>query len=225
MRYWAAILFVVLVGATVVWRAWPAPPPQAQAIASVAALHNDTSAEPDIQMIDMHLMAQIGNKTVLQVVAKHAISSSDEQQAIVHDIQAKMQQEAGRTWYLSAAKGLVDRVTGDMTAQGGVRLYEKDGYVLETENLSLHAAQQVLQTDTAVMLYGNTVLITGTGLQHEIRHHRITLQHQVKASFHYDRNQREVKSHTSLDAFNVDRRFRPFDHGTTQPEADATPGN
>lgn len=225
MRYWASTLFMVavLLGSTAAWRVWPTPQPHATM--PVADRHHDAVVEPAIQMVDMHLMAQLGDKTILQVVAKRAISSGDHQQAIVHDIQAKMQQASGRVWYLSAARGLVDRVTGNMTAQGSVRLYAKDGYILETTTLSLHAAQQVLQTDAAVVLHGNAVLITGTGLQHEIGKNRITLHHQVKASFSYDRKQREVKGHMPLDAFNVDYQRRPFDDGTTPSAADAVAGH
>lgn len=221
MRHWAGILFVVVVllVATVAWRARPAPRPQT--IASATALHNDAVAEPDVQMIDMHLMAQLSGTATLQVVAKRAILSGSERQAIVHGIQARMQQASGRAWYLSAARGFVDRVTGDMTVQGGVHLYEKDGYILETENLSLRAEQQVLRTDTAVRLRGNTILITGTGLQHEIDKNRITIQHQVKASFRYGRTHRRGKGHLPLEAFNVDRRPHPFGHGTTRAGADA----
>lgn len=112
---------IVLLGIMVVWRAWPGPLPQATA--SVTPLRHRAPAEPDVQMADMHLMAQLGDQTVLQVVAKYAVSSGVQQQAIVHDLQAEMQQAAGRAWQVSAARGLVDRVTGDITAQGGGRIH------------------------------------------------------------------------------------------------------
>ena len=231
MRSWVGksflvvILVVVLIGTTVIWWVWSAPPPQATVVA--AEPRHQVSAAPDMQMVDMHLMAQLGGKTVLQVVAKRALSPGVKQHAIVHEIQAKMQQEAGRTWNISAARGLVDRVTGDMTALGGVRLYEKDGYAIETETLSLHAAERVLQTEASVMMHGNAVYIAGTGLRHEIGKNRITLQHQVKALFLDNRERQASKDHMPLDTFAGDRRGRSFEYGArrAEPTADTVSGH
>lgn len=225
MRSRTGILFVVtaLIGATVAWCVWPAR--RQQSMASVATRRQHTAARPVVQMVDMHLMAQLGDKAILQVVAKRAVSSGIEQHATVHEIQAKMQQKNGRVWHISAARGLLDRVTGDMTAQGGVRLYEKDGYVIETEDLSLLADERILQTDTPVTMHGNAVVIVGTGLRHEIDKNRITLQHQVKASFQYGREQRASEGKMALGGFVVDHRVRSFGHGTTwsKSESDTDP--
>jgi LPS export ABC transporter protein LptC len=226
MRSWVgkSFLVVVLIGITVVWCVWPAPAPRAIVAAEP---RRQASAVPDMQMVDMHLTAQLGGKTVLQVTAKRALSPGVKQRAIVHEIQAKMQQEAGQTWNISAARGLVDRVTGDMTALGGVRLYEKDGYAIETETLSLHTAERVLQTAASVMMHGNAVYIAGTGLRHEIGKNRITLQHQVKALFLYGKERQESKDNMPLDAFAGEHRGRSFEYGArrAEPTADTVSGH
>lgn len=186
MKSWIGALFivVVLIGVAVFW--YVLPDPRLTAAASVVPRRQHAAA-PDVELVDMHLMAQLGDEAVLRVVAKRAESSGEERQATVHEIEAKVQQGDGRVWYISAAKGLVNRETGDMSAQGGVRLYEKDGYVIETEELSLLADERILQTDMPVMIHGHAVVIAGTGLRHEIDKNRLTLQHQVKASFQYGR--------------------------------------
>lgn len=123
MRPWVGTLLVVLIGATVVWRAWPAPLPQATA--AVTTQRRPAPAVPQVQMVDMHLTAQLGDKMILQVEAKHATASGVQQPAIVRDIQAGMQLAAGRAWRVAAARGRVDRVTGNIAAQGGVRFHEQ----------------------------------------------------------------------------------------------------
>ena len=187
MKSWVGILFVVvvLIGAAVVWYDWPNA--RLTASASVADRRQHAAAAPDIEMVDMHLLAQLGDEALLRVVAKRAVSSGAERQATVHELEARVQQGDGRVWYISAAKGLVDRETGDMSVQGGVRLYETDGYVIETEELSLLADERILHTDMPVTMHGHAVVIAGTGLRHEIDKNRLTLQRQVKASFNYGR--------------------------------------
>ena len=205
MKYLAGILCVaVVLGWIVAWSVWPFL--EYQAIASVPPSRNDASTNLDGQITEMHLMAQLGEKAALQVTAKHAAFSGDKQRAVVHGVEARIVQEAGGAWYVSAAKGFVDRITGDLTVQGSVRLYEKDGYAIETDRLYLRTAERVMHTDKPVVMRGNAVSIAGTGLRHEIDENRIVVQHNVKASFRYAGGPREVKAHTPLGALaDVDR--------------------
>jgi LPS export ABC transporter protein LptC len=142
----------------------------------------------------MHLMAQLEEQTALQITAKHAAFSGAQQRAVVYGVDAKIMQAARRTWFVSATQGVVDRITGDLTVQGRVRLYEKDGYAIETDRLHLRTAERVLHTEEPVVMRGNAVSIAGTGLRHEIDENRIVLQHHVKASFRYAGGPRAVKA-------------------------------
>lgn len=199
MKYWAGILCVTMVlGWIVAWSVWPFL--AYQAIVSASPSRNDASTNSAGQITDMHLMAQLGGKAALQVTAEHAAFSGAKQRVVMYGVNARIVQEAGRVWYVSAAQGLVDRRTGDLTVQGRVRLYEKGGYAIETDRLYLRTAERVLHTDEPVVMRGNAVSIAGTGLRHEIDENRIVLQHNVKASFQYARGPWEVKAHTPLGA-------------------------
>lgn len=227
MKCWAGILcFVMVLGWIVAWSLWPFL--EQQAVASVPPNRNDVSTNSDAHLTGMHLMAQLGEQAALQVTAKQAAFSGARQRAVVYGVDARIMQAAGRTWYVSAAQGIVDRVTGDLTVQGRVRLYEKDGYVIETDRLHLRTAERVLHTDEPVVMRGNAVSIAGTGLRHEIDENRIVLQHHVKASFRYAAGPRAVKAYSiplgaAVDA-NRDRAF-----GTAAvlrgPEPDTAAGN
>lgn len=194
MKYWAGILcIVVVIGWIVAWSVWPFL--EQQAAASVPASRNDVSTNSDAHITGMHLMAQLGEQAALQVTAQQAVFSGAKQRAVVYGVEASITQAVGRTWYVSAAQGIVDRSTGDLTVQGRVRLYEKDGYVIETDRLHLRTAERVLHTEEPVVMRGNAVSIAGTGLRHEIDENRIVLQHHVKASFRYAGGRRVVKAH------------------------------
>ena len=70
-----------------------------------------------------------------------------------------------------------------MTAQGNVQLQYLEGYTLETEVLSWHAAHRLLWTDAAVKINSALVHIAGIGLQGNVDQQRFVLQDDVHAAF------------------------------------------
>ena len=84
---------------------------------------------------------------------------------------------------MTAARGQIDRFTGNIAVRGAVRLQYQAGYTIETEALDWYAADRVLYTEAPVKIRNPLISITGIGLHSNIDQHRIALQHNVRASF------------------------------------------
>ena len=137
---------------------------------------------PEARLQDVEVITQTGAATAWRVLAKQATFSEAEQQVVVDQVAAKIFRTHDRL-RITAAHGLIDRVTGNLAIEGRVRFQPRDGYTIETDELRWLAADRTLYTDDAVTIRGPSVSITGIGLRSQVDQHRMTLQRQVRAAF------------------------------------------
>jgi LPS export ABC transporter protein LptC len=138
---------------------------------------------PDIYVEDMYLLEQAGFTAGWEVVAKKVELYNAEQLAILHQFQAQLFGQSAEPLQMTAARGQIDHVTGDIAMRGDVRLHYQEGYTIETEALYWYAANRVLYTEAPVKVRNPLISIVGMGLHSNVDQHRIALQHSVRASF------------------------------------------
>lgn len=102
---------------------------------------------------------------------------------IVHQMQAQLLAQATPLVQVVADHGHIDSATGNMTVQGNVQLQYLEGYTIETDVLSWHAANRLLWTDAAVTIDSALVHIAGRGLHGHVDQQRFVLQDDVHAAF------------------------------------------
>jgi LPS export ABC transporter protein LptC len=182
MKWYVMVLIGIVIGGVALARAgWPSRPTTRPSPVPKPPQANVTL--PGIQIQDMNLMAQAGSVITWQVSAKHAAFSETEQSAVVQQVNATIFQGAVDTWQIIAERGLLDSASGDMTVAGQVRLQQREGYTIETDEVHWHTANRLLSTDAPVTMHNTSVSISGTGFRSLVDQHRMTLQHNVRATF------------------------------------------
>jgi len=179
-RYtFAAILLVGGLSMTsVLWFAGATP-----SSPSVSDVPQAQALVPDIQMRDMRVTAQAGSAVSWWVSAEHAAFSHAQQHTTIRQIEARFWSDLADVWAITAPRGRIDTVTGDMVIEGQVRLDQLNGYSIETDRLYWNTADRTLYTDAIVRMQGASLSVTATGLRSQIDQHRLTLEHDVRASF------------------------------------------
>src|SRR5262249_39159787 len=102
---------------------------------------------------------------------------------IVHQMQAQLLSQASPPVRVAANNGHIDSATGDMTVQDNVHLQYLEGYTIETDVLSWHAANRLLWSDAAVKITSALVHIAGVGLRGNVDEQHFVLQDDVHAVF------------------------------------------
>jgi LPS export ABC transporter protein LptC len=138
---------------------------------------------PDMRVQNLHLTEQSEAGDEWELSAHEAEFYDAKHRVVVHRLQAQLRSKEARPVYVVADSGQIDSTTGDMTVQGNVQLQYLEGYTVETDVLHWHAANRVLQTDTAVRIHSALVHIVGTGLLGNIEQQRFVLQDDVHAAF------------------------------------------
>ena len=118
-----------------------------------------------------------------ELLAHDAEFYDAKQLVVVHQMRAQLLSQAARPAQITADNGRIDSATGNMTVQGNVQLQYLEGYTIETDVLSWHAASRLLGTDAAVKINSALVHIAGIGLQGNVDQQRFVLQDDVHAVF------------------------------------------
>ena len=150
---------------------------------SVSDVPQDQVSVPDIQMRDMRVTAQAGAAVSWWVSAEYAAFSHTQQHTTIRQIEARFWGDLADVWSITAPRGRIDTVTGDMVIEGQVRLNQLNGYSIETDRLYWNTANHTLYTDAVVRMQGASLSVTATGLRSQVDQHRLTLEHDVRASF------------------------------------------
>src|SRR2546421_3664884 len=120
---------------------------------------------PDMRVQNVRLIEQSeegGNGW--ELLAHDAEFYDGKHLVIVHQVQAQLLSQACPSVRVVADNGNIDSATGDLTVQGNVHLQYLEGYTIETDVLSWHAANRLLWTDAAVKINSAVVHIAGLGL-------------------------------------------------------------
>ena len=150
---------------------------------SVSDVPQAQAPVPDIQMRDMRVTAQAGAAVSWWVSAEYAAFSHTQQHTTIRQIEARFWGDLADVWAITAPRGRIDTVTGDMVIEGQVRLDQLNGYSIETDRLYWNTADRTLYTDAVVRMQGASLSVTATGLRSQVDQHRLTLEHDVRASF------------------------------------------
>jgi len=118
-----------------------------------------------------------------ELLAHDAEFYDAKQLVVVHQMRAQLLSQAAQPAQITADNGHIDSATGNMTVQGNVQLQYLEGYIIETDVLSWHAASRLLSTDAAVEINSALVHIAGVGLQGNVDQQRFVLQDNVHAAF------------------------------------------
>jgi LPS export ABC transporter protein LptC len=182
MKWYLIIVIGAVFGgfwvANATWK--QSPPNQRVLVTETPHLHE---LSPDMCVEDMYLLEQAGFTAGWEVIAKKAELYDAEQLAVLHQFHARRFEQPAEPLQMTAARGQIDRVTGDIAVRGTVRLQYQAGYTIETEALDWYAADRVLYTEAPVKIRNPSISIAGIGLHSQVDQHRIALQHSVQASF------------------------------------------
>jgi LPS export ABC transporter protein LptC len=137
----------------------------------------------DIRVEDVRVMEQATAASEWEVSAREAKVYHAEQRTELHTVAALLSRLDESPIHMTAERGHVDGVTGNMAVEGTVRLQYQDGYTIETDKLHWSAADETLYTEAPVAIYNTSVYIAGIGLQSKAGQQRIAIQHHVQASF------------------------------------------
>ena len=118
-----------------------------------------------------------------ELLAHDAEFYDAKQLVVVHQMRAQLLSQAAQPAQITADNGHIDSATGNMTVQGNVQLQYLEGYTIETDVLSWHAASRLLWTAAAVKINSALVHIAGIGLQGNVDQQRFVLQDGVHAAF------------------------------------------
>ncbi len=118
-----------------------------------------------------------------ELLAHDAEFYDAKQLVVVHQMRAQLLSQAAQPAQVTADNGHIDSATGNMTVQGNVQLQYLEGYTIETDVLSWHAASRLLGTAAAVKINSASVHIAGIGLQGNVDQQRFVLQDDVHAAF------------------------------------------
>lgn len=173
-----ALVAAGLALASAVWLPWASP-----RTSSTTERSPGNAVQPDVQVRGLSLVAQDESAVTWQILAERAAFSQTEQYARIDRVDAKIAGNTTDVWHITATQGMVDRSTGHMVVEGQVRIRQRGGYTIDTDKLHWDATRRLLYTDTPVVIQNDTVAITGRGLQGMIDQHRLTLEHDVRASF------------------------------------------
>ena len=182
MKWYLIIVIGVVCGGfwlrDVTWRHRPH-----NRLVSVTETSHLHELSPDICVEDIYILEQAGFTAGWEVVAKKAEFYNAEQLAVLHQFHARLFGQPAEPLQMTAARGQIDRVTGDIAVRGDVRLQYQAGYTIETEALYWYAANRVLYTEAPVQMRNPSISIAGIGLHSNVDQHRIAIQHSVQASF------------------------------------------
>jgi len=154
-------------------------PRVAQSVAQQSAAESLDMRVQNVRLIEQPEAGRDG----WELLAHDAEFYDAKQLVIVHQMRAQLFSHATLSIQVAAAQGHIDSATGNMTVQGNVQLQYLEGYTIETDVLSWHAASRLLWTDAAVKINSALVHIAGTGLQGHVDQQRFVLQDDVHAAF------------------------------------------
>lgn len=160
---------------------------------SAPDLSQEHKLASDVQVRDMRVMAQVGPTVSWWVSAAQADFSQAQQYTTMRQIEARFVGDSTDIWYVTAPRGRIDTLTGDMIVEGSVRLSQLDGYTIETERLYWDTAKSTLYTDAVIRMQGASLSVTATGLRSQVDQHRLTLAHDVRASFQLREPAKELR--------------------------------
>lgn len=138
---------------------------------------------PNMRVQNVRLIEQQEEGDGWELRAHDAEFYDTKQLVVVHQMRARLLSQATQPVQVAADHGQIDSATGNMTVQGNVQLQYMDGYTIETDVLSWHAASRLLWTDAAVKINSALVRIAGIGLQGHVDEQRFVLQDNVHAAF------------------------------------------
>jgi|SRR5215469_15485361 len=139
---------------------------------------------PDMRVQNVHLIEQLEEGGDGWELLAHGAEFYDAKHLVmVHQMRAHLFAQTAPPVQIEATHGQIDSATGDMTVQGNVQLQYLEGYTIETDVLSWHAAHRLLWTDAAVKINSALVHIAGIGLQGDVDQQRFVLQDDVHAAF------------------------------------------
>jgi LPS export ABC transporter protein LptC len=170
-----SILLLVLVGGVFL--------PERTQVAKYVSQQSEAEP-PDMRVQNMHLIEQLEEGGDGWELLAHDAEFYDAKHLVmVHQMRSSLRSPTIPPIQVEADHGQIDSATGDMTAQGNVQIQYLEGYTIETDVLSWHAAHRLLWTDAAVKINSALVHIAGIGLRGDVDQQRFVLQDEVHAAF------------------------------------------
>ena len=139
---------------------------------------------PDMRVQNVRLIEQPEEgRDGWELLAHNAEFYDAKHLVVVHQMRAQLLSQAARPIRVAADHGHIDSTTGNIIIQGNIQLQYLEGYTIETDVLSWHAASRRLWTDAAVTIHSASVHIAGRGLHGNVDEQRFVLQGEVHAAF------------------------------------------
>ena len=92
-------------------------------------------------------------------------------------------EEPGRTWSVTGDEGDLLEGNKDVMLRKNVVLISSDGIRLETDSLRWQAKEKRVWTDDPVILYRQSVIVRGQGLESRLADERTAVKGRVRATF------------------------------------------
>ncbi len=131
----------------------------------------------------MHLVENRGGRTEWELEADSSETFHDENLTMLKNVKATFYPEGRPVIYVEGREGRLRMDTKNMVILGDVVVRSDAGYALKTEELRYHAETREVDTDRPIELAQEGLLVRGVGLSANIDGKKLSVRHDVKATF------------------------------------------
>lgn len=144
-----------------------------------------SDGDTEVSIHDFHLEESEEGKVSWQIKADRAEKMREKNSVRLHNLELVLFTKEGRKVIITGDEGLMDNEKRDMTVSrkdgNPTRVLFDNGYILTTTTLHWADADKVAQTDDPVILEGNNLRLTGTGMRAKLDTQQVEVKSNVKA--------------------------------------------
>ncbi len=119
----------------------------------------------DISITKLHLIEEEEGKKQWELNAEKAEVINSKGITRMKNIQMSIFQKSEDNFSISADTGIIQNDTKDIELDGNIKVSNKQGYLLKTNNLKWASKLKVIQTNDEIKINGKDLAITGKGMK------------------------------------------------------------
>ena len=152
---------------------------------------SDKPEQPTVQPLGEGTLARVegfsykrtlDGKSEWELEAKSAVYSDDRQIARFDEVEATFWGKDGNTVSMKGSQGQFHVESQDIEISGGVVLSSSMGYTMTTDSLDYSSATRMIETESPVVIRGDSLVLSCKGLSLNIAEENISLEGGVKGA-------------------------------------------
>ena len=176
---WALLIFIILIGATVLSSLWINLEDR-KASQQEEAAPKFSSEDAKMYLEKIHFVEDKKGKKTWELEAKSIQQNREENLMVLEDVRVTVYTEEGRSFTISGKQGTVSLETKDMDLKGDVVVASSDGYRLRTQSVAYRHQEKKAGTSDPVEIDGEQIHVAGKGMIVNMEERSFKILGQVK---------------------------------------------